>query len=276
MTDGPSQNDADDDLPRTLTFVGTATTVLRLGPFTLLTDPNFIPKGAPAYLGKGLMSRRRTDPAMRIADLPPLDGVVLSHLHGDHWDRVARRELDRSLPVYTTPAAARTLSRRQGFGAAVGLATWLSEQLGRDKATLRVTALPGRHAKGPMRALLPPVMGALLELERSGERPYRLYITGDTLLVDELRDIAERYPDLDAAIVHLGGTRVLGAVVTMDAEQGCGLLDLVRPALAVPVHYDDYGAFKSGLDEFAAAAKRSGWDDRVRYVARGDTVSLTP
>jgi hypothetical protein len=42
----------------------------------------------------------------------------------------------------------------------------------------------------------------------------------------------------------------------------------------VPVHYDDYGAFKSGLDEFAAAAKRRGWSDRVRYVGRGDTVSL--
>ena len=28
-----------------LTFVGTATTVLRLGPFTLLTDPNFIRRG---------------------------------------------------------------------------------------------------------------------------------------------------------------------------------------------------------------------------------------
>jgi L-ascorbate metabolism protein UlaG (beta-lactamase superfamily) len=213
---------------------------------------------------------------MRVADLPPLDGIVLSHLHGDHWDRVARRELDRSLPVFTTPPAARTLARRQGFGAAVGMRVWQSEQLTRDGATLRITALPGRHATGPMRALLPPVMGSLLELERPGRPPYRLYITGDTLLVDELTQIADRYPDLDAAIVHLGGTRVLGAVVTMDAEQGCGLLDLVRPALAVPVHYDDYGAFKSGLDEFAAAAKRRGWHDRVRYVARGDSVSLAP
>jgi L-ascorbate metabolism protein UlaG (beta-lactamase superfamily) len=270
MTDGT------DGRQPTLTFVGTATTVLRLGPFTLLTDPNFISKGQLAYLGKGLMSRRRTEPALRIADLPPLDGVVLSHLHGDHWDRVARGELDRSLPVFTTQPAARTLARRQGFRAAVGLATWQAEQLQRDGATLRITALPGRHAKGAMRALLPPVMGSLLELDRAGLPPYRLYITGDTLLVDELAEIAERYPDLDAAVVHLGGTRVLGAVVTMDAEQGCGLLDLVRPGIAVPVHYDDYGAFKSGLDEFAAAAKRWGWSDRVRYVARGDTVSLTP
>ena len=45
----------------TLTFVGTATTVLRLGPFTLLTDPNFVRKGQRVHLGYGLTSKRRTD-----------------------------------------------------------------------------------------------------------------------------------------------------------------------------------------------------------------------
>ena len=52
-------------VPATLTFVGTATTLLRLGPFTDLTDPNFLRKGQLAYLGKGLVSRRRTSPAPR-------------------------------------------------------------------------------------------------------------------------------------------------------------------------------------------------------------------
>src|SRR4028119_475110 len=89
-----------------LTFVGTATTVLRLGGFTLLTDPNFIRKGQRAYLGRGLWTRRLTDPSMRPDELPVLDAVVLSHLHGDHWDRVARRELDREPPVLTTTHAA--------------------------------------------------------------------------------------------------------------------------------------------------------------------------
>src|SRR4028119_32879 len=89
-----------------LTFVGTATTVLRLGGFTLLTDPNFIRKGQRAYLGRGLWTRRLTDPSMRPGELPVLDAVLLSHLHGDHWDRVARRELDRELPVLTTTHAA--------------------------------------------------------------------------------------------------------------------------------------------------------------------------
>jgi L-ascorbate metabolism protein UlaG (beta-lactamase superfamily) len=264
----------------TLTFVGTATTVLRVGGFTLLTDPNFVRRGERVYLGKGLWSRRRTDPALGPHDLPPLDAVVLSHLHGDHWDRVARAELDHDLPVFTTEPAARTLARRQGFPNAVGMATWRSEVLRHDGATLRITAMPGRHARGVMRALLPPVMGTLLELDRSAlpgrpaDRPFRLYVTGDTLFVDELRTIRELYPQLDAMVVHLGGTRVLGALVTMDATEGSGLVELLDPDRVVPVHYDDYGAFKSGLDAFAAEATRRGWSDRVTYAARGQTVPL--
>jgi L-ascorbate metabolism protein UlaG (beta-lactamase superfamily) len=97
-----------------ITFVGTATTLLRLDEFTVLTDPNFLHRGQWAYLGKGLVSRRRTEPALRIHELPPLDAVVLSHLHGDHFDRTARRGLDRATPVVTTPKAARRLCAASG------------------------------------------------------------------------------------------------------------------------------------------------------------------
>src|SRR3954453_1042198 len=99
-----------------LTFVGTATTLLELGSFTLLTDPNFLHRGQRAYLGKGLWSRRLTEPAFDVADLPKLDAILLSHLHGDHFDRVARAELAREQPVLTTREAARTLGR-WGFDA---------------------------------------------------------------------------------------------------------------------------------------------------------------
>ncbi|MCW2526410.1 MAG: metal-dependent hydrolase, partial [Pseudonocardiales bacterium] len=40
-----------------LQFIGTATMLLKLGPFTLLTDPNFLHKGQRAYLGHGLTSK---------------------------------------------------------------------------------------------------------------------------------------------------------------------------------------------------------------------------
>ena len=257
-----------------LTFVGTATTVIRLGSFTLLTDPNFLRRGQRAYLGKGLWSRRATDPAMQPEELPALDAVVLSHLHGDHFDRVARRRLAREQPVLTTPAAARRLGS-WGFDAH-GLETWTSETLVRGEESLRVEALPGIHGRGIMRGLLPPVMGTLLEHRTADGTARRVYISGDTLTGDHLDAIAERYPDLDAAVVHLGGTRVLLHTVTMDAAQGVDFLKRVRPRVAVPVHYDDYRVFRSPLADFERLAVQEGLAAGVRTVARGESVSLAP
>lgn len=262
----------------TLEFIGTATTLLRMGPFTLLTDPNFLHRGQRAYLGKGLWSRRLTEPTRQPDDLPALDAVLLSHLHGDHFDRVARNGLDRSVPVLTTDAAARTL-RRWGFEQAERLTLWESTTLRRDGWTLRVTAVPGQHAPGLARPLLPPVIGIVLELapppETGGPGVHRTYITGDTLLRPWLADVTDRLGPLDALVVHLGGTRVLGLLVTMDARQGADLVELLEPRLTVPVHHSDYGVFRSPLSDFLAECARRGLR-HVREVEPGQEVALAP
>lgn len=257
-----------------LTFVGTATTVLRLGPFTLLTDPNFLHRGQRAYLGKGLWSRRLTEPALQPDQLPPLDAVVLSHLHGDHFDRVAKAGLDHSVPVITTRHAARRL-RRWGF-ATVALDTWQTHRLHQGQDELTIEAVPAIHAFGFMGTLLPPVMGTVLTWLHARERKLSLYITGDTLVGGHLGAIAARHRQLDGAVVHLGGTRVLGALVTLDGAGGRQLLDVVQPGYAVPVHHEDYGVFRSPLSDFVHAVAGTPFESRIRHVQRGDTVSLRP
>jgi len=258
-----------------LTFVGTATTLVRLGGFTVLTDPNFLHRGQWSYFGQGLFSRRRTEPALRPDDLPPLTAVVLSHLHGDHFDRVARRELDRELPVVTTEHAARRLSRA-GFRSTAALSTWDSETFTDGDATLRVTAVPARHAAGPVNLLLPQVMGSVLEYHATATaEPLRVYVSGDTVFHDDLASIRERFPRLDLAVVHLGGTRALGVLLSMDDKQGVDLLELLRPAAAVPVHYDDYGLFHSPVTNFLAEVAKRRPPAEVHFLNRGDTLPLT-
>ncbi|WP_220084471.1 MBL fold metallo-hydrolase [Cellulosimicrobium sp. I38E] len=154
----------------TLTFGGTATALLRFGRFTVLTDPNFLHRGQWAYLGKGLASRRRTEPAFGPTGLPPLDAVVLSHLHGDHFDRVARRGLTRQVPLLTTPSAARRLARHHF--ATVGMPTGAVETFRSGKETLDVESVPAIHARGALRALLPEVMGTgTRTVSTDGARP---------------------------------------------------------------------------------------------------------
>jgi L-ascorbate metabolism protein UlaG (beta-lactamase superfamily) len=255
-----------------LTFIGTATVLLRIGGFTILTDPNFLHAGEHAYLGLGLRSKRLLDPAMELGDLPSLDLVVLSHHHGDHFDRYAAEGLDKELPIVTEPHSAKKL-RSQGFQRPIALDTWQSQVVARGEVELRVTAMPGKHAPQPLGSLLPPVMGSLLELVRPGRPRFRLYITGDTLLHDRLSEIPQRYPDIDLCLIHLGGTRVAGVLLTMDAGQGIKALQLVAPRTAVPIHTDDYTVFKSGLDDFKAAVSDAGpaLPTEIRYVDRGET-----
>ena len=74
--------------------------------------------------------------------------------------------------------------------------------------------------------------------------------------------------------MHLGGTRVLFHTVTMDGVQGVDFLRRVRPASAIPVHYDDYRVFRSPLQDFVTELGRSGLTVPLRTPGRGEAVAL--
>jgi L-ascorbate metabolism protein UlaG (beta-lactamase superfamily) len=263
------------DLDRgSIFFIGTATVIIRYAGFTILTDPNFLHRGDHAHLGYGLHTTRVTNPAIEMDELPPLDLVVLSHMHEDHFDRVVAQKLDKTLPIVTTRQAAKVL-KKLGFSLPYALKTWRSISVTKGKATLRITSTPGKHAPGLMRKLLPPVMGSILEFQEPvGQTRLRLYISGDTLLYDRLKEIPQRYPEIDLGLVHLGGTRILGVMVTMDGKQGAKAIKLIAPRLAIPIHINDYTAFKSPLDDFVKAVKVEGLEDQVKYLAPGETYTF--
>jgi L-ascorbate metabolism protein UlaG (beta-lactamase superfamily) len=265
----PAASTAVDDPAGSLTFIGNATVLVRFGGITFLTDPTFVHMHEKVPIGYGMHSTRLTDPAMDIADLPPLDFILLSHFHGDHFDQVAERDLDKSVPIVTTGHAARELEPR-GFRNTHPLKTWESIHVVRGDTRLRITAAPGRHGPPMSELVLPDVMGSLIEMQGGGG-PYRMYITGDTLMIDDLAEIPRRFPGLDLALLHLGGTRVLGIMVTMDGAQGVQCLQLVNPKAAIPIHYDDYDVFRSPLSDFQERVRDAGWEDRVHYLNRGDT-----
>ena len=174
--------------------------------------------------------------------------------------------------MITTPEAADRLSS-WGF-TTTGLPTWEDTVLVHADETLTVQSLPGIHARGVMRRLLPPVMGSLVTHRVQGEARRRLYITGDTLTGDHASEIARVHPDIDTAIIHLGGTRVLLHTVTMDAPQGVDLVRRVGPREDVPVHYDDYRVFRSPLAEFERLFHQAGLPAHLHRVRRGDTVEM--
>ncbi|ETS87444.1 hypothetical protein PFICI_01272 [Pestalotiopsis fici W106-1] len=324
----PPRAQATDGEDGSVYFIGTATTVIEWSGMRILTDPNFLHAGDHVHLGPGVTAQRRTNPAVELAELPPVDLVLLSHYHEDHFDREVERRLSRDFPIVTTPHARRCLTDGKdrgagdeggpfrevheldfwesllvhvdgGAAAAVATATGHEGVVGaveewKKKPVVKVTGMPGKHVPpGPLSAAndllsaVPPTNGWMLELgyqqgdaEKEGaavKMGYRTYISGDTLFVDELKDIPRWLKDerIDLMLVHLGGTTIPGPsmpllMVTMDAAQGLQLMRLVNPDLTIPIHYDDYSVFLSPLSDFKDKVSHDGWDDRVVYLDRGE------
>jgi L-ascorbate metabolism protein UlaG (beta-lactamase superfamily) len=267
----PEKGATHDTQEGSILFIGNATVLIRYAGFTILTDPTFIHKHEQVSIGYGMHSTRLTDPAMEIGDLPPLDLIILSHFHGDHFDQVAERELDKSLPIVTTAEAVKELTQR-GFSHTHPLETWSTLSVEKGDIRLNITSMPGRHGPPLADMVLPEVMGSMLEFQsRSNAVLYRMYITGDTLIIEDLKDIPRRYPDIDLALLHLGGTRVLGIMVTMDAKEGVEMMHIVNPQHAIPIHYNDYDVFKSPLVDFQREVTSAGLQNRVHYLSHGES-----
>ena len=210
---------------RSYTWIGNATAVLRCGAFAVLTEPRLSPARAAREPGQGPVEPAVKVPAMRVGELPPLDAVVLSHLHGDHFDRVARRGLDRRRRCLTT--------RPPRGGCAHGFDTRRHEHLGAGgvrprRQRLAVGPCPACTRSLRWARLSPAVMGSLPRADRRGRRHHRVYVSGRHLGRRPPRRGTPQHPDVDVAVVHLGGTRVLAHTVTMDGPM-FGFLRRVRP-----------------------------------------------
>jgi L-ascorbate metabolism protein UlaG (beta-lactamase superfamily) len=269
------QGEADQE--GSITFVGTATVIIRYEGLTLLTDPNFLHKGDHARLGYGLTSKRLTNPAIELEDLPHVDMVILSHMHGDHFDQLVQEKLDRNIPITTTEESAEILGT-MGFSKRYPLKTWDSLILKKGGTSIRITAMPGRHGPAVAAKLLPDVMGSILDFTTQDQGSgYRMYISGDTMVYSEIRDIPRRYPDVDLALLHLGGTKILGLVtVTMDAIDGVKMMQIIVPRRAIPIHFNDYDVFKSPLSDFEKEIHKAGLADKLIYLQHGETYPFLP
>jgi L-ascorbate metabolism protein UlaG (beta-lactamase superfamily) len=258
-------------------FIGNATLLLRFERCTILTDPSFLHAGDHVHVGYGLHARRLLEPSLQPSELPPLDGVVLSHLHGDHWDSPAEEALDHNLPIVTTLQAAQIL-RLRGFRRALPLKLWETTSLPEHQPSVMITAVPAQHGPKPVAMLLPETHGHVIETVRGDGKALKIYVSGDTVIHDALHEIPRRFPGIDVAFLHLGGTKIpsakFGVMVTLDARGGVELVRIVQPNKVVPIHTDDWDLFSSGLEDFVAEMREQGLEDRLQIIKRGERVPL--
>jgi L-ascorbate metabolism protein UlaG (beta-lactamase superfamily) len=251
-----------------LTHLGGPTTLIEVDGWRILTDPTFDAPGRRYTFGWGTSSRKVAGPARSPQAVGPVDVVLLSHdQHADNLDDTGRASLAQVGTVITTVPAARRLA----LGNARGLADWESTTVeAPGRPPLRVTATPGRHGPKFSRPITGKVNG--FALYRPGEETAALWMSGDSVLYDGLREVARRIP-VDVALLHLGGVRfgLTGPVrFTMTARDGAEFIRLLQPRVVVPVHYEGWTHFRA--PETVARQVLSG--SEVRWLAPGEPTEV--
>lgn len=256
-----------------LTHLGGPTVLVEVGGWRLLTDPTFDPPGGRYRFGWGTGSRKTAGPAVPPAELPPIDAVLLSHdHHDDNLDAAGRALLHEVGAVVTTAAGA----RRLGAGAR-GLEPWETTLLqAPGRTSLEVVATPCRHGPPFSRPVVGDVIGFALRWE--GQAHGALWISGDTVLYDGVRDVAERV-EVGTALLHLGGVRfpVTGPLrYTMTAHDAVALCRLMRPRTAIPIHYEGWRHFREGRAAIERVLDRSPREiaERFRWLPIGEEVAM--
>jgi L-ascorbate metabolism protein UlaG (beta-lactamase superfamily) len=126
------------------------------------------------------------------------------------------------------------------------------------------------------RPLVGEVAGFALQWE--GQEHGVLWISGDTVLYDGVREVAKRL-EIGTAIVHLGGVRfpISGPLrYTMTAAEAAELCEQIDPRTIVPIHYEGWKHFREGraAAEHAFAAASGELAVRVRWLELGAPAML--
>jgi L-ascorbate metabolism protein UlaG (beta-lactamase superfamily) len=244
-----------------VTWIGHSTVLLEVDGVRLVTDP---------------VLRRRVAHLRRLANEPAddavaaVDAALISHLHYDHLDFASLRRLGRST-VVVAPKGAGALLRRRGFHAVNELQA--GEELGVGEVAVQATPAEhdGRRTRFVTRAV---AVGYLV----TGSA--RVYFAGDTDLFEGMRAIA---PDLDVALLPVGGWGPRLPAGHLDSRRAAEALRLLRPRVAIPIHWGTYRGFGLGrrndqpddsAQRFAEHAAELAPDVDVRVLAIGERLDL--
>lgn len=226
-----------------VTYIGGPTALIEYAGLTVVTDPTFDPPQTYANPGDSTLVKT-VGPAISRLDLPPVDVVLLSH-HG-HKDNLDYEGLELLATGVLTLSTADAATELLG-GGLVALDDWESHVVG--DAT--VTAVPALHGPPGSERWVGRVTGFVLE---SPGAP-TMYVSGDNASLALVEQIAERFPDIDIAVLFAGAARtpIAQGTLTLTAEEAARAAGILGASRVVVLHAEDWAHFTQSRADVEAA-----------------------
>jgi len=249
-----------------VTFIGHSSFLIQIAGHTLAIDPNFA-----RWL---FVLKRLRKPGLRIADLPPIDLVLITHAHFDHLHRASLRSIVQhtkrhrgSGPTAVVPEHVFDLVSDLGFRDVVEL-NWWSTYRHRD---VTITHVPSRHWGA--RILRDAHRGYGGYVLRGGK--HSVYHAGDTAYFSGFREIGTRLaPQLALLPIGAYNPPSFRNVHTSPADATRAFLDL-NSRWMVPMHYGTFRLSHEPMEEplqlLEQEASAAGIQDRVLVLDEGIT-----
>ena len=212
-----------------LTWIGHASFLVQFSDLNVLIDPNFA-----NWL---FLLKRVRRAGMKIRDLPPIDLVLLTHAHFDHFHKRTLRKLPAP-KIAVLPWGMGDLARGLGFDRVIELQWWESFSRG----GWQVTLTPSNHWGARLLHDEHRGYGGFI-LEYQGRR---LYHAGDSGYFEGFKEIGRRCPP-EIALLPIGAYHPEAfRRVHMGPDEAIKVFQELRAQWLVPMHY---GTFKLSFED---------------------------
>ena len=178
------------------------------------------------WFDSGWVVRQQEPLGLTPDGLPSLAAVLVTHRHRDHFDADALRRLAATVPEVVARPELHARLVSLGFQRVTDLGWWGQTRVG----DIDVTAVPARHGV--------PENGYVL-----AAGGVTAYVAGDTRYYDELVDVATVFPALDAAVLPVGGLRLLGFPREMGPGDAARAATVLGARRLIPMGYGEDGGF---------------------------------
>jgi L-ascorbate metabolism protein UlaG (beta-lactamase superfamily) len=215
-----------------VTWIGHASFLIQFTDLNVLIDPNFA-----NWL---FMLKRIKRSGLKIRDLPPIDLVLLTHAHFDHFHKPTLRRLPRP-KIGVMPRGVGDLAQNLGFARIIELDWWESF----SQNDWKVTFTPSEHWGARVLRDQHRGYGGFL-LEHQGRK---IYHAGDSAYFDGFKEIGRRLTP-EIALLPIGASHPESfRRMHMGPDEAVKAFRDLRARWLVPMHYGTFKLSFEVLDE---------------------------